>query len=241
MTQAFVSVCRVSFLGVPQVAPRTIFDAVFAVEPTKEERKAREQISVVIGEDAKRRWTYSVVSQIDRVDIVQHAILDLWADPAQFTTLSPVNAVVGAFADRIVANTAVIPWMAPRIALGCIAQWTQPDQAAVNAALVRLNPGLPIEPQDEEVQFRRNRLGTLRVDGQSLRCNRILSWQSARSVVLAIGGQARPVVSRHMLVAETDCNSDQDRSDPLGSATGTQVLRQLAEQTSLLIPNGIPT
>jgi hypothetical protein len=241
MTQAFVSVCRVSFLGVPQVAPRPIFDAVFAIDPIKEERNTRAQTSMAIGEDAKRRWTFSVAAQIDRVDIVQQAILDPWADPANFTTLRPVAAVIGAFADRVLSRTAALPWVAPRIALGCVAQWSLPDQAAINAALVRLNPGLPIEAQDEEVQFRRNRPATLDVDGRSVRCNRIISWQSARSVVVTIGSQARPVVRQHMLVAETDCNSDQERSEALGPAAGERVLRLLADQTTLLLPNGIPT
>jgi len=241
MTLAFVSVCRVSFLGVPQIAPRLIFDAVFAIDPIKEERNTRAQTSVVTGEDAKHRWTFSVVAQIDRVDIVQQAILDPWADPGNFTTLRPVAAVIGAFADRVLLRTMALPWMAPRIALGCVAQWSMPDQAAINDALVRLYPGLPIETQDEEVQFRRNRPVTLDVDGTSVRCNRIISWQSARSVFVAIGAQSRPVVSRHMLVAETDCNSDQERSEELGPAAGERVLRLLADETKLLLPNGIPT
>jgi len=44
-----------------------------------------------------------------------------------------------------------------------------------------------------------------------------------------------------MLVAETDCNSDQERSEELGPAAGERVLRLLADETKLLLPNGIPT
>jgi len=240
MSPAFISVCRVSFLNVHQVNPRPIFDAVFASDPIKEERNIRAQTSVVIGEDAKRRWTFSVATQLDRVDIVQQAILDSWADPANFTTLLPVESVVGAFVNRLLERTIVLPWIAPRIALGCVAQWSLPSQADINDALRRLNPGLPIEAEDEEVQFRRNRPSKLDVDGHLVRCNRIISWQSARSVIVTVGALSPPVVSRQMLMAETDCNSDQERSEALGQPFGELLLRMLADQTTLLLPNEIP-
>jgi len=241
MNHAFIMTCRMSFLGViqAQAQARPLFDTVFGIDPTQAKQDLRAMVSSVNGEDANRRWSYAVSSQMDRLDIVQQAILDPLVDTAALRRLQPVSEVINAFVDRLLAQFAELPWVAPRIAVGCVARWSMADIAAANAALLRQFPGLPVRASDQDIVFRRNQPAVLALGGNEMRCNRIATWQTARSIVVAVGTQARTVSHQHVVLAETDCSSDQDRTDALGVEAGVPLLRALAAETIQLLPNEI--
>ncbi len=239
MHKAFILSARISFLGVEQVAPRPIFDAVFGIEPTQTSRDARLMIASVSGEDDRYRWSFTVSSQPDRIDIVQQALLDPGADTASFTHLNSVSEVLTAFVDRVLARSESLPWNATRIAFGCVAKWQVGDGAASNRALTDRFPGLPVGPEDLDVIFRRNKPRDLAMQGTMMRCNRIETWQATRSFTLVIGIAPRAVSDRHVVMLETDCNSIQDRQDPLNSELGTCLLRTLLSESIQLVPDEI--
>lgn len=240
MDKAFVLTNRISLLGVEQIPPRPIFDAVFCVEPTQMNRDPRVMVANVTGVDSARRWSFTVSSQADRIDILQQALLDPGADTAGFKRLRSVEEVLTAFAERVLAKSEILPWAtATRIAVGCVASWQVADGAAANRVLSKKFPGLPVQPDDQDVIFRRNQPRPIPGLGVEMRCNRIETWQSARSFTVVVGMAPRIVSNRHVVLVETDCNSEQDRRDPLGADLGPPLLRALVSESVHLVPNEI--
>lgn len=148
-TSWFLTTLRATLFGEGfEESLQKLFFAAWKRMPSREERRHRDGIVVLEGESPDNRWKLIAQSQLGRLDLIKMAEVPPVAATGSFSRLSPTNAVLTDFMERVHRAVSAIDGPVFRVAVGVVGQVQCRDRQSANRYIADRFSGFPL--QDDE-------------------------------------------------------------------------------------------